>query len=1244
MSRVDDEEYDDDGGLILDVDYGGADDHFAKALQRLSHKLGPDEPIDLTDVQEQTLGAGCQHGSIEYGGQGDGTASSSSNSNPAKFQQAISIHSALSAFGADSRRLQEIVQDCLGSRRKGFVAWSWAFGEVLASFGRSWVEHRKLIVGKLCFSLLSAQAQMAFETWAKVWMKMMREMGRQLGLQEFRDPNAPGFKVLLILRWVLNCPKGRSATGEDDPTVLTNKIMQHLQDLLPGIFHLVSEQYWRCFNTAKFAHLAKKCPSAIQPVNLAWASLTATVEANIFCHIWRARLAAVVACGQHACLGTTSLRVSTPTELLPEYEGLLAADSPAAPYLSGVIEPLQRAALPGTPAPRALHPSYPAHSGSKRRYLLCAEETALRFTELPTIMRRVVLGLDPSKYHVESWSALPPDAMSMEKLRPIFASRVYTAGPAALQISGMTEEEVRMVLWDAAWLAQESRAERRKVRENLRRRNCYAEDEQYRKVCNRRCVESYWRHRQAYRSTQNAAYRDNKNEMADKAKKRIRDNWADPNLRMAMKTDRRESAAKKRKLPDQNIELQGDDMPMTEPLPTSILDPVNHHGLCACAHVADAEKQDAAVRCMGSAQGADLAVMEASLRPKRSDHGLTVHKIASQVLLLAGERGMTLPAIMQSAKALQWFPPDSKPDFWDFQGNISLNIKKGGYARKIGVVTPSAVGVVAHNAVFGHIAFSRVTEKADANDAQNHLYADAKDAERQASAAQSAAAQPDAAQSSITGSLEPLTKEQVATQAIKQGATADVVQQSIQAWSKMTLQASANLALLVAGPKGAGPAGGRRLLKPILFKLHGQSHPQWAASCAESTGAIGHNGGIIAGLATGTAMGVIVGSAADLMQDFKTGWLTFASPIAMLVSQICGMAFACSIAPATFWLYWKGFTLGDPTGRYPAPFAVLYRDMAVLAVDGTSGLPHNCLKIAAGAFFAAILISIIRTYVVKPKHRKYVPIPMCLGIPAYIGGYFVIDMAVGASILATYRWINKLEAKRFAPIIASALIAGDGIWTVVSAILALAGKVQGGTADEDLGPAHPLILLWWTTVGLHRAFGGGPMWRGAEKGSWMTATSYAPSSDASASAPGPFWELYKLHTERFAEFPAHCKCTARGNPDTNEWAWWLMQSHCFSAAAWGKPDTHPGPKPPKVVKQRIRNYELGLLFTPAGVARMLAKEQAVGGAATPVVRGFALVEDQNSAVGIAADIVTVPFSAKLPAVPYMEGDVAWSQG
>ena len=41
----------------------------------------------------------------------------------------------------------------------------------------------------------------------------------------------------------------------------------------------------------------------------------------------------------------------------------------------------------------------------------------------------------------------------------------------------------------------------------------------------------------------------------------------------------------------------------------------------------------------------------------------------------------------------------------------------------------------------------------------------------------------------------------------------------------------------------------------------------------------GNNGGVLAGLASATAMAVLVGSAADLMQDFKTGVSVFSAQI-----------------------------------------------------------------------------------------------------------------------------------------------------------------------------------------------------------------------------------------------------------------------------------------------------------------------------------------------------------------------------
>jgi len=72
------------------------------------------------------------------------------------------------------------------------------------------------------------------------------------------------------------------------------------------------------------------------------------------------------------------------------------------------------------------------------------------------------------------------------------------------------------------------------------------------------------------------------------------------------------------------------------------------------------------------------------------------------------------------------------------------------------------------------------------------------------------------------------------------------------------------------------------------------------------------HGGIIAGLASCGVMMGIVSTASDLMQDFKTGYLTLGSPRSMFVSQVLGTATGCLVSPLMFWFFHKAYTLGDP--------------------------------------------------------------------------------------------------------------------------------------------------------------------------------------------------------------------------------------------------------------------------------------------------------------------------------------------
>ncbi|RLM66655.1 putative metal-nicotianamine transporter YSL11 [Panicum miliaceum] len=197
------------------------------------------------------------------------------------------------------------------------------------------------------------------------------------------------------------------------------------------------------------------------------------------------------------------------------------------------------------------------------------------------------------------------------------------------------------------------------------------------------------------------------------------------------------------------------------------------------------------------------------------------------------------------------------------------------------------------------------------------------------------------------------------------------------------------------------------------------------------------HGGVLVGLAACGVMMSIVGTASDLMQDFKTGYLTLASPRSMFISQVIGTAMGCVIAPCVFWLFYKSFDIGASGGAYPAPYTIMYRNMAILGVDGLSLLPKNCLTLCYIFFAVSFAINLIKDQV-PSKVAKFIPIPMAAAIPFYLGPYFAIDMFLGSVILFFWEWKNKAEADSFGPAVASGLMCGDGLWALPQAVLSLA--------------------------------------------------------------------------------------------------------------------------------------------------------------------------------------------------------------
>ncbi|XP_047950663.1 metal-nicotianamine transporter YSL3-like isoform X3 [Salvia hispanica] len=199
----------------------------------------------------------------------------------------------------------------------------------------------------------------------------------------------------------------------------------------------------------------------------------------------------------------------------------------------------------------------------------------------------------------------------------------------------------------------------------------------------------------------------------------------------------------------------------------------------------------------------------------------------------------------------------------------------------------------------------------------------------------------------------------------------------------------------------------------------------------------GKEHGVVAALAACGIFKSIVNVSCILMQDFKTGHLTLTSPRAMLLSQAIGTGLGCIVSPLSFFLFYKAFDIGNPDGEFKAPYAIIYRNLAIIGVQGFSALPQHCLQLCYGFFAFAIAVNLV-TDVLPRRVGKWMPLPTAMAVPFLIGGYFAIDMCVGSLVVYLWHRFNPRKADLMVPAVASGFICGEGIWSLPASVLALA--------------------------------------------------------------------------------------------------------------------------------------------------------------------------------------------------------------
>ncbi|PWA87384.1 metal-nicotianamine transporter YSL3 [Artemisia annua] len=152
------------------------------------------------------------------------------------------------------------------------------------------------------------------------------------------------------------------------------------------------------------------------------------------------------------------------------------------------------------------------------------------------------------------------------------------------------------------------------------------------------------------------------------------------------------------------------------------------------------------------------------------------------------------------------------------------------------------------------------------------------------------------------------------------------------------------------------------------------------------------------------------------------------------------MSYETSLNMDTLLQNWRNHALdvGNPDGEYKAAYAPVYRNMAILGLEGFSALPQHCLQLFYGFFAFAVRANMVRDASPK-KVANLVPLTMAMVVPFLVGAYFAIDMCVGTLVMFDWSKINKKKAALMVPAVASDLICGDGLWILPASILALLG-------------------------------------------------------------------------------------------------------------------------------------------------------------------------------------------------------------
>lgn len=192
-----------------------------------------------------------------------------------------------------------------------------------------------------------------------------------------------------------------------------------------------------------------------------------------------------------------------------------------------------------------------------------------------------------------------------------------------------------------------------------------------------------------------------------------------------------------------------------------------------------------------------------------------------------------------------------------------------------------------------------------------------------------------------------------------------------------------------------------------------------------------------ANLMTASITASSAGSAADLLNDLKSGYLLGANPRRQFIAQFMGIFTGTIATVAGFYLLVPDATalLGtaDEVAKYPAPAAQAWKAVAEVFKFGLDNMhPMHQSAIYWGLGLGTIMVVLEK---VMPRARAFLPSATGIGLGLILPFQYPLAMLIGAVIAAIWTKRNKQQCDDYLIPIASGVIAGVSIMGVIVAIL-----------------------------------------------------------------------------------------------------------------------------------------------------------------------------------------------------------------